>query len=75
MYVPFEHQCLLASTHSYLISYDDGHDDSINGYGLTENDADQIFGPDARGLDPASQDTGAGCEYSPATIPLCYNTN
>ena len=44
----------LLVTYWNSLSNDDGHDDSVNSHSFAEDDADQILGFDARGLNSSS---------------------
>jgi hypothetical protein len=44
---------------------DDGHDDTVDGDDLAEDDGNQVLCPDSWGLDTTSQDRGAGDEDTP----------
>mmetsp|Transcript_137259 Transcript_137259/g.347732 ORF Transcript_137259/g.347732 Transcript_137259/m.347732 type:complete len:276 (-) Transcript_137259:17-844(-) len=50
-----------------LIRHDDRHDDAVDGNSLAEDDADQILGTDAGGLDTTANDAGAREEDAPSS--------
>lgn len=44
---------------------DDGHDDSVDGDDLAEDDGDQVLGSDPRRLDTGTENRRTGDEYTP----------
>ena len=53
------------NTYRQRVSNDDSDDDAVDGDRLAEDDADQVLGPDPRGLHSGTQDRRPGREYSP----------
>lgn len=57
--------CGVRADRGHLCRKDDGHDDTVDGDDLAENDGDQVLCSDSGSLDTTSEDRGAGNENTP----------
>jgi hypothetical protein len=57
--------CGIRANRGHLCREDDGHDDTVNGDDLAENDGNQVLCSDSGSLDTTTKDRGTGNEDTP----------